>query len=275
MKKVILAIPALLIPLFLAAGGLNPVREYAVTPADYGVDYEEIQIRSTDDMTLAGWFFNAPEETFNLMIISHDGDGNMADMLEMAGSFVSIGYNVICYDYRGYGSSSDFSINNKFLIYAQFAQDLDAVLNYARKYHSKLRTIHLYGKGIGAALSIGVGCDRADDVEKVIADCPYSTFDDIRASIKEVEGRDVLVPIVYNKYILEPFYTLEERHPKIKGILFIGAAEDPIYNTKYIKSLAKRFNSSDVYIAKTGIFDSTYSSDRDAYFQAVKDFSRS
>jgi pimeloyl-ACP methyl ester carboxylesterase len=67
------------------------------------------------------------------VVISGSGDGNMADNLEIVNSFLSAGYNVATYDYRGYGASSDFKIDPDLYIYPQFITDLNAVLDHLRK----------------------------------------------------------------------------------------------------------------------------------------------
>jgi uncharacterized protein len=254
------------------AEALNPSYTYAATPRDFGVNFEQAHIKTPDNMGLNSWYLKGPENSYKLMIISDDGEGNMADNLELAGNFVSMGYHVLMYDYRGFGNSSRIEINPNFLLYTQFVIDLESVLDHARKLYSNLRVVHLYGKGIGASLSIGVGCKRSDEVDKIIADCPYSSFEEIRNQVKKVENRDILVPLVYDKYILEPFYTSEKRFPKIKGILFIGGADDPVYTPKMIKDLSKRFDKATVYLAKGARYDSTFSSNRDEYFQQMKAF---
>ena len=79
------------------------------------------------------WFFELPKKSTNWVVISGSGDGNMGDYLEIVNSFISAGYNVCTYDYRGYGNSSDFTIDPDLFIYPQFITDLNAVLDYLRK----------------------------------------------------------------------------------------------------------------------------------------------
>ena len=61
MKKILLFITALILSKFTFA--LNPVREYAVTPADYGMDYKEVIITAADfrkDIldNYINWYYN-------------------------------------------------------------------------------------------------------------------------------------------------------------------------------------------------------------------------
>jgi len=172
--------------------------------------------------------FKSNEPTSSkVMVISDDGNGNMADLIEIASNFLSLGYSVITYDYRGYGKSSDFNINKTFYIYAQFEKDVDAVLNHVKKNYARFRSIHMYGVGIGAGLSLSVGANHSE-VSKIIADSPYLDFESIKAKIKEKTGEEVKLPLGYNKTLLEPKYAFEAKGAGITGILLIAGEKEEI-----------------------------------------------
>ena len=109
------------------AFALNPSREYTVKPEKYGMVYKEEKITTKDDASLNAWFFETAKKTTNWVIISSSGDGNMSDNIEIAGLFLSAGWNVCLYDYRGYGTSSDFTIDPDTYIYPEFIKDLNGV----------------------------------------------------------------------------------------------------------------------------------------------------
>lgn len=119
--------------------GLMTEKEYAVTPADYGLNFEEIKIETPDKnadntpLTLFGWHLIPAEKlSKKAVIIASNGQGNMANSLEYAGLFLGMGYHVFMFDYRGYGQSDDFNVNPKFYIYAQFGTDLNAVVDHVK-----------------------------------------------------------------------------------------------------------------------------------------------
>ena len=271
MKKLCSLISVLLIS--ICSFGLNPSKNYAVSPGDFGMTYDTISIPTEDGLVLKGWYFKAMEaNSYKIIIISANGNGNMADNLEIVSNFLTLGYNVITYDYRGYGRSSDFKINNNFFIYAQFEKDLEATLAYVKKYQSKMRTVHLYGMGIGAGLSIAVGANHTE-VSKIIADSPYSTFDDMKNVIKTVNNTDVLFPLAYNKNLLEPTYALQAKGGGLSGILFIAGENELIFNPKLIKKLSGvRGSISSVYVAKNANASTTFSSNKAKYFEEIKKF---
>jgi uncharacterized protein len=272
MKKLIISIACIFL-LTCSLWALNPSRQYKYTPADFGMDYKEVKIQTADNMKLHGWFFNATETgSKKVIILSDDGDGNMADMLKIASNFLTLGYNVLTYDYRGYGESDPFTINQKFFIYNQFESDLQAAVDFVRKYYATLKTVHLYGQGIGASLSICVGVDRLE-ISKVIADSPYSTLAAITKRYEEFSGMAPEIPMVYDKKKMEPKHALESGKKGLNGILFIAGEYDDIYTVDDCKELMKiRRNISQLHVVKGAESINTFSTDEEGYFAAIKKF---
>ena len=254
---------------------LNPSREYAITPDDFGMKYEVVNIQTEDNLMLYGWFFSATREgSTKIVIISDDGEGNMADMMENVSSFLSLGYNVLTYDYRGFGKSADPTpaIKNNFYIYAQFEKDLCAALNYAKKYYTRYRTVHLYGRGIGAGLSVAVGVNRPE-VSKIVADSPYSTLESMKMRLKDKENNEVMLPLGFDKKTFEPEYALQSKGAQIAGILLIGGETDEIVSPKDLKKLAG-FAKCPVttYFVKGANRLHTLETDKEKYFKEIEAF---
>jgi hypothetical protein len=250
---------------------LNPSRQYSVKPTDFGMKYNEIKIPTSDGLTLNAWYFPSSQTSYKVMVLSDDGNGNMADLMEQVGIFLSLGYNVLTYDYRGYGASSDFEIKPNFYIYAQFLKDLNAVVDYLKKEKTNLPKIHLYGIGIGAGLSIAVAANR--NLGTVIADSPYTTFDLAKQRIKEANGQDVLLPLGYNKNECEPKYALETKGGQLSSVFFIVGDNDPVYTVKDIKELEKiRSSISSVYIVKNSTGGNNLSVNKEKYMEEIKKF---
>jgi uncharacterized protein len=270
MKKTLFLAAFALISLTTLA--LNPSRKYAAKPGDFGLNYEEVSIETEDNLTLKGWLYKPAETSYKMIILSDDGDGNMADLIEIASNFVTLGFYVLTYDYRGYGESADFTINNNFYIYAQFEKDLQAAITFSRKYYSKMKVVDLYGVGIGGALSISVGANRTE-IFQVIADSPYSTLDAMQKRIKEKRNLDVLLPLGYNKYLMEPYYALESKGTSLYGVMFIVAEYGELVTPDDIKELAKvQKNRCTTYIVKGVNTNETFSNDKNKYFEQIRDF---
>lgn len=258
---------------FLFLMALEPSSNYHVKPSDFGINYEEVNIPTSDNLNLRGWLLRPSDISYKIVIISHNGIGNMANMLEIAAQFLSLGYNVLTYDYRGFGQSDPFEIKSNFFIYAQFEKDLNAAIDFVRKYHAKNRTIHLYGVGIGAGLSIAIGAMRCDIISKIIADSPYNTLQEVKNDFKNTYGKDLQIPLAYDKNLLEPFHGLTSKGASLHGILIIAGDKDPIYSVRVAKKLASiRPKITQVFIIKNATMETTFSANKEEYFKQIKNF---
>ena len=251
----------------IAANGLNPSREYKTKPEKYGMTYKEEKVPTKDGATLNAWFFDSPKKTSNWMIISGSGDGNMADNIEIAGQFLSAGWNVALYDYRGYGASSEFAIDPDTYIYPQFLNDLNAMLDYLRKSRA-ITKFDLYGQNIGAGISLGVGGNRPE-TRKIIADGPWTGLEIMKKKIKEKHGKDVIIPFGFDKNY-EPMYACDRTRVTLKGVMLIVSPQDEMLNPNDMKSLKC---VSQTYIVTASPSNAeNFSSDKNAYFERVNKF---
>ena len=268
MKKVMLIACALFA--INLAHALNPVKEYSRTPADFRMQFEEFKAPTSDGLELHGWYFKNPKSTKRYIIVSDDGDGNMADNLEIVQELLNAGYNVLTYDYRGFGKSSEFEINPKNYIYPEFIRDLDAIIGYARKHNMGVK-FDLYGLGMGAGLSIGVGANRTE-IQRIIADSPFTTLDLIKTKLR-INNESVVVPFNYNRKF-EPVYSLEDPHSNLRGILLIHGSNDELVGKeeiKQFKSTARKL--LEFYeVDKATSYKETHKKDTEQYLKEIKNF---
>lgn len=245
---------------------LNPSAEYKVMPEKFGMKYKAEQVKTSDGAMLNTWFFENTKKTSNTIVISGNGDGNMADNLELINQFLSMGYNVMAYDYRGYGKSSAFPIDANMFIYPQFITDLNAVLDYLRKSRA-ITKFDLYGTGVGAGLSIGAGAARTE-TRFVIADGPWISIEGMRATYKAKERKQVDMPIGFDKNY-EPQYALEKSKSHLKGVLVIVSQNDALIGPAEVKQL----KGTETFVVKASKSNSeNFSSDRNAYFEKIRKF---
>lgn len=262
--------------LFIAAIGLlfsnavfalNPSKEYANKPEKYGMNYKEEKVSTKDGATLNAWFFETAKKTTNWVIISGSGDGNMADNIEICGQFLSAGWNVAMYDYRGYGASSDFTIDPDTYIYPQFIVDLNSVADYLRKSRA-ITKFDLYGTNIGAGLSLGVGCNRTE-TRKIIADGSWTGLELMKKKIKEKKAKDVIIPFGYDKNY-EPMYACDRSRPNIKGVMLIVSPQDELITPQDMKLL--KCQTSTYIVMSSPSNAENFSTDKNVYFEKVSKF---
>ncbi len=88
--------------LFLAG---VPGREIQATPAERGLDYQDLRLHTADGETLHAWLIPAPQRRATLLFL-HGNAGNISHRLDSIALFHDLGLEVLILDYRGYGQST-------------------------------------------------------------------------------------------------------------------------------------------------------------------------
>ncbi len=116
------------------------------TPAEYGLEYEEISFITADGVTIKGWFI--PGDSNNVIISNHFSPGNRygfaghMEGLDFAGGFEvnflprykalhEAGYNVLTYDLRSHGESGNGADNISGVGYYEW-QEVLASIEYVK-----------------------------------------------------------------------------------------------------------------------------------------------
>jgi uncharacterized protein len=108
------------------------------------------------------------------VILYLHGNGDIVARLEwIANYFVSLGYDVVLPDYRGYGKSSG-RITNERTFYA----DMQAVYGYVQTHYPQ-QQITLYGQSIGSGLAARLAAENQP--LRLILEAPYASMRDLAA----------------------------------------------------------------------------------------------
>lgn len=82
-----------------AAGGSLPL-----TPATFGMTYEDVRIEASDGIALHGWFIAGQSK--RVLLFFHGNAGDISHRLESLRQFQKLGLSIFIIDYRGYGQSA-------------------------------------------------------------------------------------------------------------------------------------------------------------------------
>jgi len=117
MRKVSSMLVSIVAVLFIAYLGLGlilyfmqsrflyrPMREISYTPAELGLDFEDVAFKSSDGLLLNGWYIPAVDSGFTVLFC-HGNGGNMMHRLDSINVFYNLGLGCFIFDYRGYGAS--------------------------------------------------------------------------------------------------------------------------------------------------------------------------
>lgn len=141
---------------FATISGMSPSKTYPYTPDSLGLSYQDLRIKTSDSLEIHAWLM-LPAPVYDkrtTIIISGSDAGNMSGQIILAYKLVMQGYTVMTYDYRGFGSSdSSFKYNLNLLYCNEFAKDLEAVMQFARK-KLPLNSMGLMSFSMGTAISV-------------------------------------------------------------------------------------------------------------------------
>lgn len=128
-------------------------RDVYRTPGAYGWPYEDI-VLPVQGRTTHGWYIPG-EPSRGVILFSHGNAGNVADRLESAAIFRRLGFDVLLYDYGGYGKSTGRPSESR--CYA----DVRAVWRFlTEERRIAADRIVLFGESLGGAAA----CDLATEV---------------------------------------------------------------------------------------------------------------
>ncbi len=131
-----------------------PSRELMLTPDRYGLEYEELQLKTGDGLTLHGWFIPTRNPRATLLFC-HGNAGNISHRMESIAIFHQLGLNVLIFDYRGYGQSEGKPSEQGTYLDAEAAWDY-----LTQQKNIPPNQIILFGRSLGAAIASRLASTR-------------------------------------------------------------------------------------------------------------------
>ena len=145
-------------------------------PETFGLDYEDVRFPTRDGLTLAGWFMPAEGEPRGTVIHFHGNAGNITGHLPLVWWLPGRGYNLLMFDYRGYGESEGRVTR------AGTITDGHAAIDFAlSRADVRGRPLFVYGQSLGGAVGTVVAAERAE-VAAVVAESTFSGYRRIGAA---------------------------------------------------------------------------------------------
>ena len=83
-----------------------PSRTIDHSPADAGLAYRDLWFETADGERLHGWWVKRRAAALGHVLLCHGNAGNVGDRILHATVLTAVGFDVLLFDYRGYGQSS-------------------------------------------------------------------------------------------------------------------------------------------------------------------------
>lgn len=107
-----------------------------MTPEVFKIAYTDTTIVTADKAELHVWVMKstAQERKNTTFLIAGSDAGNMGYYLPYVFRLLEHGYDVVTFDYRGFGSSSNFDFNPNNVYHDEYITDFQTVLDWTKKY---------------------------------------------------------------------------------------------------------------------------------------------
>src|SRR5215211_2811296 len=83
-----------------------PNRKIIETPAQARLEYRELGLSTDDGERLHGWWIDSRAGALGHLLLCHGNAGNIGDRVLHAALLTDVGFDVVLFDYRGYGRST-------------------------------------------------------------------------------------------------------------------------------------------------------------------------
>ena len=178
-----------------------PTRDEPATPAAWGLKFETIGFISADDTALHGWFIPAKGKTAKsakaTVVFSHGNAGSIGHHLGFCTWLAVAGYNVVIYDYRGFGKSGGTPDRRGMI------DDVKAAFAYARQ-RPDIDTSRLisYGHSLGGAQSVtALGESPVKGLRAIVIDGAFASYQ----KMAEVVGGQIGASLVTDELAPKDF----------------------------------------------------------------------
>jgi fermentation-respiration switch protein FrsA (DUF1100 family) len=233
-----------------------PDREEAGTPADVGLDFEEVTFASASGTRLHGWYVSVPGARYTLLYC-HGNAGNISHRLESIRRFADRGLSVFIFDYSGYGKSAGRPSER-----ATYADALGAWDWLTRTAGVKRDGVILFGRSLGTAVAI----DLATEVQArgLILESPFTSAVELGARAFWWLPVRFLARIRYNS--MGKIAAVKE--PK----LFVHSLQDEVVPYGMGKRLYNRAPRPKMWVKAQGGHNDVYLEPGSAYDEALDRF---
>ncbi|MFT4571067.1 MAG: fermentation-respiration switch protein FrsA (DUF1100 family) [Hyphomicrobiaceae bacterium] len=169
-----------------------PTRELIASPADAGLEFENLTIKTGDGVALHGWWIPAGSER-GAVIFLHGNAGNISHRIESYSILRDLGLSVLAIDYRGYGRSEGRPSENGTY------EDARAAWHWLsrNKGFDKSRIV-IVGRSLGG----GVASDLAVRVEPaaLVLESTFTSIRDMAARVFPLPGVARFATIGYDNF---------------------------------------------------------------------------
>lgn len=188
-------------------------------PDTLKISHEDVQFKTSDNLTIKGWFFSANSD--KSIILLHGWKANRYEPLPRVKFLYEAGYNVLVYDARACGESEGNLIS---LGYYE-SEDLVAAVKFMKS--RGMKTIAADGISQGGA-TIVFAAQKTKDLDCIIIE---SCYDELKNAVNNRFSSMLFIPGEIGSALMIPIAEkkLNAKVSDIAPINFIGKIKIPVF----------------------------------------------
>lgn len=149
----------------------RPIREILYDPGDMDLAFEKVILHTADGLSLAGWYVPARGARYTVLFC-HGNSGNISHRLDTVNLWNELGFNILVFDYRGYGQSQGKPSENGTYLDAQAAWDW-----LLKSKHTRPEQIIIHGRSLGGAIAANLATQT--EPAGLITESTFTSYEDI------------------------------------------------------------------------------------------------
>lgn len=247
---------------------LKPEKSYNTLPESLKIPFQKISIQTPDKFYLQSWIIPpiGVKDKKTTIIIAYPDAGNMSYYLYYAELLARNGFSIVLFDYRGFGKSTNFKIDNRMLYYDEFVIDLKTVIKWA-KTNFKNSKVGVFGFSMGTILT--TLATKTEPIDFIIGEGFIYSPDSLKNRFKRSQNKDIILP----KSSLS--YSNMLNSIKTKMLIFAGL-KDVISTNEDVKKIVKQNSNRKIveFNGKhlEGLWSLTDKRTGDLYIKKIIDF---
>jgi fermentation-respiration switch protein FrsA (DUF1100 family) len=197
-----------------------PLKELKQLPDTALYSYEEVYFEGGDEKKLHGWFLKPKGKPYATVLQLHGNGGNISYQYQFALPLVDSGFQVLVFDYQGYGKSEGSPSQENVL------EDGISALRYIRSRPDVKGTkLILFGQSLGGHLSCVVAAKEQALIDALVVEGAFSGHDLMAAHV----GGNYHIPGWFSRMIVRTEYEAIDYIDDVKvPKLIIHSTEDKV-----------------------------------------------
>ena len=232
-----------------------PGRTLIMTPANAGLDYQDVAIETSDGVTLHGWFIEG--RSSRVVLFFHGNAGNISHRLDSIRQFHNLGMSVLIIDYRGYGESGGRTTEKGIYL------DANAAWRYLIEERGlAANDIVIFGRSLGASVA-----SRLASQHQPLALIVESSF----TSVPEIAQE--LYPWLPARWLSRLRHATREHIQDVRcPVLVIHSRDDEIIPYHHGEAIFSSANEPRTLLTIRGTHNDAFLRDEVAYMKGLRTF---